>query len=50
MDVLPARIIYALLNADRENACTIAHLNLAALEIRLCRRASFQEKLRKNTQ
>jgi hypothetical protein len=50
MDVLPARIIYALLNADRGNACTIAQLNSAALEIRLRRPASFQEKLRKNTQ
>jgi hypothetical protein len=50
MDVLPARIIHALLNADRGNACAIAQLNSAALEIRLRRRASFQEKLDKNTQ
>jgi hypothetical protein len=44
MDVLPARIIYALLNADRGNACTAEHFSSAALEIRLRRRASFREK------
>jgi hypothetical protein len=44
MDVLPVRIINALLKADRENACTIEHFNSAALEIRLRRRASFREK------
>jgi hypothetical protein len=46
MDVPPARIIYALLNADRGNACTIEQSNSAALEIRLRRRASFQENPR----
>src|SRR3984893_1255020 len=46
MDVLPARIIYALLNADRGNACTTEHFSSAAWEIRWRRRASVQEKLR----
>jgi hypothetical protein len=31
---------------ERENACAIEHFSSAALEIRLRRRASFQEKLR----
>ncbi len=44
--MLPAGMIYALLKADGEMPATIEHPNSAALEIRLRRRASFQEKLR----
>jgi hypothetical protein len=46
MNMLPAGIIYALLNAVGGNACTGEHSISAALEIRLRRCASFRENLR----